>query len=314
MAETIDQQLEQAQGDIYRLNKVDSMMDSLKQRKEQLEAECGTLKRCFEKEQTDVDKLNEPSLAAFFHSMIGNKADRLEKEQKEAMAARLKYETAKGELEDVTYQWENLTRERSSLRDSKARYERLLEDKKRQLISEGGSGTAEIQALNQEKVAAQAEVKELEEALLAGRQVQVEIDRVLGSLNSAEGWGTWDMLGGGMLTTMAKHSHINQASSDITGVQKSLSRFKTELADVKVTADMNIAVDGFLSFADYFFDSLIMDWMVQSKIHDSKEQVNQVKRQVDGAMQKLRAMEQTKKADMEAVERRIADVIKGAIM
>lgn len=312
MAETINQQLDKAQSDICRLNKVDSMLDSLNVRKEQLDAGCMELKRCFEKEQTDVDKLNEPSLTGFFHSLMGNKADRLEQEQKEALAARFKYETVKGELEDVTYQWENLVRERTTLQNSKERYERLLEEKERQLFTEGGIESEKIRVLNQQKVVMEAEQKEIQEALLAGGQVQTEINRVLESLNSAEGWGTWDMLGGGVMTTMMKHSHIDQASRNITKVQQSLSRFKTELADVKITSDMNIAVDGLLSFADYFFDGLLMDWMVQSKIHSSKEGVDKVKWQVDVAMGKLRLIEGAKTAEIEKVERSIADLVKNA--
>ena len=36
-------------------------------------------------------------------------------------------------------------------------------------------------------------------------------------------------------------------------------RFKTELADVEITADLQITVDGFLKFADFFFDGLFTD-------------------------------------------------------
>ena len=31
------------------------------------------------------------------------------------------------------------------------------------------------------------------------------LDQMIGQLDSAAGWGTWDILGGGMLATMAKH-------------------------------------------------------------------------------------------------------------
>ena len=37
------------------------------------------------------------------------------------------------------------------------------------------------------------------------------LDSVLSSLESAEGWGTWDLLGGGLISDLAKHSHIDDA-------------------------------------------------------------------------------------------------------
>jgi len=34
-----------------------------------------------------------------------------------------------------------------------------------------------------------------------------------------------------------------------------------------------LEIGDFLTFADYFFDGLIADWLVQSKIQDAKAQV-----------------------------------------
>ena len=46
-------------------------------------------------------------------------------------------------------------------------------------------------------------------------------------------------------------------------------------------------IDGFLRFADYFFDGLIADWSVLSRIHDSQKSVGKVKSQVTTALQRL---------------------------
>ncbi len=59
--------------------------------------------------------------------------------------------------------------------------------------------------------------------------------------------------------------------------------FKTELADVEIAADLQVAVDSFLKFADFFFDGLFADWAVldhinqaQSRVEDTKGQIKRV--------------------------------------
>jgi len=89
---------------------------------------------------------------------------------------------------------------------------------------------------------------------------------------------------------MAKHSHLDEAQSSIEYLQSQLRRFKTELADVTIHADMQVNVDGFLRFADYFFDGLFADWAVMDKINQSKSQVQSTKSQIETVLFRLDSM------------------------
>jgi len=60
---------------------------------------------------------------------------------------------------------------------------------------------------------------------------------------------------------------MEQAKSDI-------QRFQRELRDVQVSLDLRMEIGSFLSFADFFLDGLVADYMVQSKITDAREQVD----------------------------------------
>ena len=110
-------------------------------------------------------------------------------------------------------------------------------------------------------------------------------------MDSAEGWGTWDLLGGGLISDIAKHSHLDEAQSKVQNLQSELRRFKTELSDVTINADMQVSVDGFLRFADYFFDGLFADWAVMDKISQSKSSVQSTKSQIESVLSRLRSME-----------------------
>lgn len=122
--------------------------------------------------------------------------------------------------------------------------------------------------------------KEIREAIAAADEALVCLNRADGHLRSAGNWGAVDLLGGGMLTTLIKHSKMNDAERDMQDAKMALQRFSKELSDVSQHVDFSFNTADFLSFADYFFDGLVADWLVQSRIHEAKDQVTNAIRQV----------------------------------
>uniref|UniRef100_UPI0040572F2D hypothetical protein n=1 Tax=Acetatifactor sp. TaxID=1872090 RepID=UPI0040572F2D len=71
-----------------------------KQQKD-LTAKVTELEKRKQKEQTDVERLECGSLAAFFYNVIGKMDDKLTKEKQEAYEAAVKYDVAYRELQSV---------------------------------------------------------------------------------------------------------------------------------------------------------------------------------------------------------------------
>lgn len=117
--------------------------------------------------------------------------------------------------------------------------------------------------------------------------VIAQLKKVKSALNSAQNWGTWDMLGGSMITTMAKHEKMQQAQSYINKTQSLLSEFSRELGDIDSYVNIDLNISSFLGFADYFFDSFFIDWAVQSKIHSAQDKVDFTYNKVKGISEKL---------------------------
>ena len=64
------------------------------------------------------------------------------------------------------------------------------------------------------------------------------------------------------------------------------------MKDVTGILDFQIDIGGFLTFADFFFDGILADVFVQSKISQAKEQVDQAIWQVNRIIEDLLRMEQ----------------------
>ena len=90
-----------------------------------------------------------------------------------------------------------------------------------------------------------------------------------------------------MISDMAKYSHMDEAQRRIQSLQRTLSRFRAELADVSIQADLQLQVDGFLRFADYFFDNIFTDWAVLDRIRRSQSQMEQAERSVQTILSRL---------------------------
>lgn len=122
--------------------------------------------------------------------------------------------------------------------------------------------------------------RELLEAINAGKTALHTVNEVLETLDNAEGWSTWDVMGGGLMADLAKYEELDNAQEQVEQLQVELRRFKTELADVEITADLQVAVDSFLKFADFFFDGLFADWAVLDHINQAQSRVENTKSQI----------------------------------
>lgn len=129
--------------------------------------------------------------------------------------------------------------------------------------------------------------REREEAIQAGQRARYSLKNALDALNSARGWGIYDMFGGGFIAGMIKHSKMNKASNYIEQAKIDLRNFSRELGDVREYTDVNLSTGDFWGFADWFFDGLLSDWVMQDRINDARNQVQQAIYRVDSILSRL---------------------------
>jgi hypothetical protein len=312
MFEEINRQLEEAQQEVFQYKKLSSMINELEQQKNSLESKAAELKTILDKEDIDVEKLEAKSLAHMFHAILGNLEEKKLKEQQEALAARLKYDQAVRDLEAAESEIARRITERKQYLGAEMNYRTLYDRKKEQLLGSGSETAQKIMDISEDINASRNMLKEIHEAVRAGNNVLSHLDNAISSLNSAEGWGTWDLLGGGLVSDMMKHSHIDDAKFEVEKVQIALNSFRTELADVKINSSVHIDTDGFGKFADFFFDGLIADWCMQSRIHDSQASVSNVKSDVQSVIHRLENMEQQLTNHVSEQDNEINSFIKNA--
>lgn len=129
---------------------------------------------------------------------------------------------------------------------------------------------------------------EIREAIDAGERALSSLYVAQDKLNSARGWGIFDMFGGGFVSNLIKHSKLEDASKSMEEAKYYLQRFRKELSDVNGNFNLQLNVGGFLSFADFFFDGFVADYLVQTKIADARRQVDDAIVKVNRILEELK--------------------------
>lgn len=277
--------------------------------KRQVTAECEETLR---KENHDVEKLSGLSLTNLFTTIAGTKEDRMRSEKREIATAQLKYEEARKASKHIEETINQLEEKLKELPNVEHQYEEILSEKERLIKDTHSPLTRELYDLEERKADLQSHLAELQEAGQAGEEVLNALDDAIDELGSAENWGTWDMLGGGMISTAIKHEHIDDAKESIHRAQGKMRIFQKELLDVDQTEEWDIDISGLLTFADYFFDGLITDWFVQGKINDSMKQAERQHGEVEQLLYQLKDEREAKENALVNVENKRKDLLENS--
>ena len=297
--EYLNAQLRMLQQKVARKRQLESRISGLRQQRSTLLDKVSALEAAAMKEEADVTRLEGRSLAAFFYYVVGKMDEKLDRERREAYAARVKYDAAARELQAVEQDLQVCADEHGTLALCEEHYRLCLEEKAAAIKTSGSRDGLEILRLETCMQTMEYQLKELKEAVDAGQTALFMAKNVQSALDSAESWGTWDLFGGGLLSDLAKHEELDNAQAMVEKLQVQLRRFRTELADVKIDADIQISVEGFARFADFFFDGLFADWAVMDRIEQAQSQVKKTRGQIEKVLRQLNCLIGLTQVDLE---------------
>ena len=238
-------------------------------------------------EQNDLEKVSGRGLAAFVIAASGKKDKIYEKEEREAIAAQAKYETAQRELDAVRADIKRYSGEYLSLVGYDVRYKKLLRDKALVLKEKGSPDAERIVLLIEKYAAAENEKEELGEAKVSAGRVRKAIESLLSSLSHADEWATWDIFGGGMRVDESKRENLEAAQDAVEALQIELRRFKSELGDIDMELEVSTYIEGYLRFADWFFDGIFVDYDIFRRIEEAKERIYDIRSKILAVANKI---------------------------
>lgn len=123
-------------------------------------------------------------------------------------------------------------------------------------------------------------LKELKEAHEAAKKTITTIDNAINTLENAQSWGVWDMLGGEFITSWVKRRKIKEANEDILKLNKSMKHLNKELEDINMLLPNRISQTFSDTVLDLWLDNVFTDIRVQGEIKQTLEKLRQLKKTI----------------------------------
>lgn len=266
MHREIDKRLVQAKKRVCTAQKLQTMLHRVRQSLKNETDRCLVLTQQLKREELDVIRLEEFSLAAFLYSILSTEEQCLVRETQEYLTVKRKYNKSLQAIAAGREEVRCLQEELAKFERAEIDYQALIQEKEKYLFDVGDDQAERLLTLSEELADLRCDRKELQAAIQAGEATLKSLQQVSSDLQSAANWGTWDLLGGGMVATLAKHTGIDSARRHTQQAQQHLKHFQTELVDVGQRLSISLDISEFSKFSDCFFDGLITDWLIQSNI------------------------------------------------
>ncbi len=214
----------------------------------------------FHKEKEDVERLEKQSLSTFVQNILGTYDEKLEKEKKEEVQAKIELDRAATLLEGAHELLDILDEEI-------LRREEELNLLREDLMRTNSFFKEKVTQQEKELLKLKQEEKEIKEAITAGEYVLDEIDGVLKELDSANSMATWDMFTDNFFIDLMKYDKIDNAEKELAYLERALDRYQKELKDVDLETSLAYEELSQMSRAfDIFFDNIFSDWNTRDTI------------------------------------------------
>jgi hypothetical protein len=258
-------------------------------------------------EGRDVERLDGITLQNLWHNLMGTKELAKRKEQEEYLAAKMKFDAAAASLQMLESDLDRLEQQLATMGNTELEYQQAIQAKESYLLRSGTPDAKHLFELVEQLGYLKAQDKELKEAIEAGGKAKEALSQVENNLCSAQGWGVVDILGGGLITTAIKHSHIGDARNNIHRAQQLLRKFQRELADITVTNTVEIGTISTL--ADFLLDGALFDIIVQSQINTAQNHTRQLKHKVQTLIHDLQKMQGQNQQETLRLEQERQDIV-----
>jgi len=251
---------------------------------EKADAECTQRARLLADEVRDVDALRGTTLSVLWLLFLGTLAEEREREEREALGARLRLRQAEDELA-------RLRARAAELETGAQRRERVLTEldaarraRSAALQARGGVLASRLCALEERVDVLTGQLEEIAEAEGALARARGELESMRGLLHEACGYGFADALSVGNWANFAmqygKRQKLNEAHACAIRATEALRCLQAELGDLGPGGSAGLALEldlgGFLSVADWYLDGLVVDALALRRTQRASERVGSV--------------------------------------
>ena len=249
------------------------------------EKELRYLERQLNKEKKQMDDLNKLSISNIFTSIFKNKKSKKEKQEKEYLDAKVKYEKQLLIVNSLREKIKIKRNELDKIENCEEEYDKLMDEKINVLKLQGDYFTKEKIRLLDEKLNEYLKINEdIRKTHKIGKNLLEEVKLAKHDLEWSKKWGKVDMVAKDSMSSIAKQNKIRKVKLKFENIEKLINQFNKELEDIKIN---NLEFSNITFAMDIFFDNIFTDISVQRQINDSIEDIERLEDKVQNILYKL---------------------------
>ncbi|EGT3616202.1 hypothetical protein FHH43_08145 [Clostridium perfringens] len=266
-------------------NKISSIEEALSNKDDELKA----LEKNLIKEEKDVEKLKEFSFSNLMASIMRDKKEKLNKEEREYLDAKLKYDNLKSDIKNLNNDLEEEKKKLRELQEEDNQYEALISQKidilKRSNLNvkdEIIKYENEITSLLNEKVLVLEALNETENALMIA-------DEIKSALDGIENWEAYTIIGAGVINPIEKSEKIDFAKSTMERLKYSVEMLNRELKSVRKAMSLEDKdTSGLVYIFDNFFNCMFNDFSDKEDTKGTLYEIFELEGEVRRVAEKLK--------------------------
>jgi len=223
-------------------------------------------------EEEDVRRLEEMSLESIFRTILGNKAQQLEKERQEYLHVLIKMQHVAQNLKVLEQEKAVLERSFESLFHVENEFDKLLKEKE-VALNNNLEYSEKVEHINKKIAVYEIKIEEVEETIHFGKKARELLHKLAIDLGEMEHWNS-----DSNLKSSRKVSKKRKLRQDVYKVNRALQSYERELKDLADHLNLNYQAEirSLQEFLEGFVDCLITDWIMQHRINHSKNYLSNV--------------------------------------
>ena len=124
-------------------------------------------------------------------------------------------------------------------------------------------------------------IQKIKETLETGQVALETLKQAQIKLDSVKSWITIDGFGGSLLISIVKHSKIEETLQVLEETKKNVRRFQLQLKTIELPMGVKKDVGIFVSFATFFLDGTVENYLIKERVGDVTEQLDDAVRMVE---------------------------------
>lgn len=266
-------------------NKISSIIETLNNKEKELES----LEKNLIKEEKDVERLKSFSFSNLIASIMRSKNEKLNKEEKEYLDAKLKYDNLKSDIKNLNNDLEEEKKKLRELQVEDDQYEALILQKIDMLKRSNLEVKDEIIKYEKEISSLLNEKVLVLEALNEGENALMIADEIKSALDSAENWESYTIIGAGVINPIEKSEKIDFAKSTMERLSYSVEMLNKELEAVRKAMSLEDKdISGIVYIFDNFFNCMFYDFSDKEDTKGSLYEIFELEGEIKRIAEKLK--------------------------